>query len=213
MDKPRTTIAVPGLLAGCIALAGVASARPVDFDLSAGEARRVAGGELVIRADLDASQRSGTVRAAMRTDASPATVFEALTRCADAVEYVPHLRECRELSQTPDGRVRMVEHEVDLGWYAPRIRYVIRADVVADRSITFRQVSGDFRINEGAWELTPDGAGTMLRYRADMSPPAYVPDWLARSAFRKELPDMLAGLKRHCEASQVARAGPTDSTR
>ena len=38
---------------------------------------------------------------------------------------------------------------------APRIRYVLRADIVANQSITFRQVSGDFKANDGMWELEP----------------------------------------------------------
>jgi ribosome-associated toxin RatA of RatAB toxin-antitoxin module len=181
-------------------------AQVIDFELTPAEALRVAGGELVIRADLDDSQRRGTVRAALRIAAPPAAVFDAMTQCADALDYVPHLRECRVNSQSADGLVRLVEHEVDFGWYAPRIRYVIRADLVEDRSIAFRQVSGDFKVNEGVWDLAPDGAGTLLRYRVHIDPPGYVPNWLARSTFKKELPNMLAGLKRHCEAEQRARA-------
>ena len=39
-----------------------------------------------------------------------------------------------------------------------------------------------------------------------MDPPGYVPNWLARSTFKRELPQMLANLRRHCEAEQVLRA-------
>jgi hypothetical protein len=207
---PRWIAAVLGLGLG---LSWAAHPQSVDFELTPAEARSVAAGELVIRADLDDSQRRGTVRAALRIAAPPAAVFDAMTQCADALDYVPHLRECHVNSQSADGRVRLVEHEVDFGWYAPRIRYVIRADLAEDRSIAFRQVSGDFKINEGVWELAPDGAGTLLRYRVRIDPPAYVPNWLARSTFRKELPDMLSGLKRHCEAAQRARAQASVSPR
>ncbi len=200
---------------GCLGLSLAVGAQAVDFDLTPGETLRVAGGELVIRADLDDSQRRGTVRAALLIAAPPAAVFEAMTHCAAALDYVPHLRECRVQSQSADGSVRMVEHEVDFGWYAPRIRYVIRADVVVDRSIAFRQVSGDFKVNQGVWELAPDGTGerTLLRYRVEIDPPGYVPNWLARSTFRKELPQMLKGLRRHCEAEQRARAQASISPR
>jgi hypothetical protein len=208
MGTPRWIAAVC-----CLGMSLGAGAQAVDFELTPGEALRVAGGELVIRADLDDSQRRGTVRAALLIAAPPAAVFEAMTHCAAALDYVPHLRECRVQSQSADGSVRLVEHVVDFGWYAPGIRYVIRADLVADHSVTFRQVSGDFKVNQGVWELVPDGERTLLRYRVQIDPPGYVPNWLARSTFRKELPRMLKGLRRHCEAQQHARAQASVSPR
>ena len=47
---------------------------------------------------------------------------------------------------------------------------------------------------------------TLLRYRVYMDPPGYVPNWLARSTFKRELPQMLVDLRRYCEAEQVLRA-------
>ena len=82
-----------------------------------------------------------------------------MTRCADALKYVPHLRVCRVRDRAPDDSWQLIEHEIDFGWYAPRVKYVFRADFVADRSITFHQVSGDFKANEGVWEFEPLDAG------------------------------------------------------
>jgi hypothetical protein len=143
-----------------------------DFELTAAEGKRVAKREIVIRANLEPGERRGTVRAAMLIDAQPAVVFEMMTHCADALQYVPHLRVCR------------------------------------DFSITFRQVSGDFKANHGLWEFEPvdGGVRTLLRYRVYMDPPGFIPNWLARSTFKRELPQMLAGLRRHCEAEQKRRA-------
>lgn len=197
---------VTALLGGLLA-AGPAQVRAADFELTPDEAERVARGETVIRADLDASQRRGTVRAAMWVKAPPALVFQAMIHCSEALKYVPHLRSCQIRAQPGDDSARLVEHEVDFGWYAPRLVYVFRADLVADRSIAFRQVSGDFKVNEGIWEFEPDAAGerTLVRYRVRIDPPGYVPNWLARSIFRRELPRMLADLKKLCEAGQIPR--------
>lgn len=185
--------------------AGIAPAG--DLELGPAEMQRLHDGEILIESDLDAAQRRGTVDAALIVDAPPAMVFDAMIRCDDALEYVPHLRRCRLVGQ-PDPAVRLVEHEIDFGWYAPRIEYTIRADLEPGRSITFRQVHGDFRVNEGRWEFEADASGerTLLRYRVHIDPPGYVPNWLARSTFRKELPRMLSNLRRHCEAEQVLRA-------
>ncbi len=179
-----------------------------DFELTPAETAHVAQGETVIRADLDSSQRRGTVRAAMLVNATPDVVFQAMTSCAEAMKYVPHLRRCRVLPQSDEAGARFVEHEIDFGWYAPKLSYVFRADVVTDRRIAFRQVRGDFRTNRGVWEFEPhdgNGARTLLRYRVEIDPPGYVPNWLARSTFRRELPLMLSQLKKHCEAEQGLR--------
>jgi ribosome-associated toxin RatA of RatAB toxin-antitoxin module len=179
-----------------------------DFELTPAEVQRIEKHEIVIRAALDPGQRRGTVRAAMLVDAPPAIVFQSMTRCADAIQYVPHLRVCRVRDRAPDLSWELVEHEIDFGWYAPRVQYIFRADFVADRSITFHQVSGDFKANQGVWEFEPAAGGkrTLLRYRVYMDPPGYVPNWLARSTFKRELPKMLADLRRHCEAEQARRA-------
>ena len=176
-----------------------------DFTLTADETARVNRGETVIRASLDASQRRGTVRAAMMINAPPEVVFQAMTNCADAMKYVPHLRSCRELPQVSGSDARLVEHEIDFGWYAPRLSYVFRADFVPDRSIAFQQVRGDFKANQGIWEFEPAGLRTLVRYRVEIDPPGYVPNWLARSTFKRELPRMLAQLKQHCESEQRQR--------
>jgi len=182
-------------------------ARAADFELTAAETGRVQNDEIVIRASLDQNARRGTVRAAMLVDAPPALVFEMMNRCVDALQYVPHLKECRIREHAADMSWEMVEHEIDLGWYAPRIRYVLRADIVAGQSIAFRQVSGDFKANHGIWELEPADSGnsTLLRYRVYIDPPGFVPTWLARSTFKRELPQMLAELRKHCEAEQARR--------
>ena len=195
-------------LAAGLALGLAASgAQAADFELTPAETTRVEKEEIVIRAALDSNARRGTVRAAMLIDAPPGVVFEMMTRCVDALKYVPHLKQCRVRERAADQSWELVEHEIDLGWYAPRIRYVLRADFVVDQSITFRQVSGDFKANQGLWELAPAASGTrtLLRYRVYLDPPGYVPTWLARSTFKRELPQMLADLRRHCEAEQALR--------
>jgi uncharacterized membrane protein len=204
------TALAPRLMAACgaLALAGGLPAQAGGMQLTPAEAQRVAARHIVIRATLDGTQRRGTVRAALRIDAPAEVVFQMMTRCEDAMHYVPHMRLCRVRDQAPDNSWQVVEHEIDFGWYTPRIKYVFRADLVADRSIDFRQVSGDFKANEGRWDLQPadDGSTTLLLYQAYIDPPGYMPNWLARSTFRREMPQMLTDLRKRCEAEQTLRA-------
>ena len=191
-----------------LGLAGATAAAAGDFTLTPAEVQRVESRQIVVRANLDPAQRRGTVRAAVRIDAPPDVVFQMMIRCADALAYVPHLRRCQVRSQASDASWVEVEHEIDFGWYAPRVNWTFRANLTADRRIDFRQVKGDFKANEGAWELQPtsDGATTLLLYQAFIDPPGFVPNWLARSTFRRELPQMLTDLRRRCETEQTIRA-------
>jgi ribosome-associated toxin RatA of RatAB toxin-antitoxin module len=189
------------LAIACVALGFAACLRAQEFPLSEAEARIVARREVLVRATLDANHRRGTVRAAVLIDAPPSVVFGAMTHCADAFEFVPHLESCRVLDSAPDASWGIVEHEIDFGWYTPRIRWTFRADFVRDQSIAFRQISGDFKKNEGSWafEAGVDGKTTLLRYQAAIDPPAFIPNWLARTTYKRELPQMLEDLRHLCE--------------
>ena len=107
-----------GWLTICLALAGSTGARAADFELTPAETQKVDAREIVIRASLDSGQRRGTVRAAVKIKAPPAVVFQVMGSCADAVQYVPHLRLCRVRDRAHDGTWQLVEQEIDFGWYA-----------------------------------------------------------------------------------------------
>jgi uncharacterized membrane protein len=196
-----------------LGLACAPFARAGEFVLTASETQRVEARQVVVRSSLDSSQRRGTVRAAVRIEAPADVVFRMMIQCADALVYVPHLRACRVRDTAPDQSWLVVEHQIDFGWYAPAVHWTFRADLVVDRSIRFHQVSGDFKANEGVWELepTPDGATTLLLYQAYIDPPSFVPSWLARSTWKRELPQMLTDLRRRCEAAQTLRAAERTS--
>jgi ribosome-associated toxin RatA of RatAB toxin-antitoxin module len=194
----------------CVALCLGVCARAGEIPLSDAEARLVARRDVLVRATLDANQRRGTVRAAVLIDAPPSVVYHAMTHCADAFEFVPHLKACKVRESAPDASWGIVEHEIDFGWYTPRIRWVFHAQFVRDKSIAFRQISGDFKKNEGTWELvaSANGESTLLMYRAAIDPPAFIPNWLARTTYKRELPQMLDDLRQLCEVRYRAAASP-----
>src|SRR5262245_35107448 len=85
-----------------VGLACGIGASAAEFSLTPSENQRVSAREVVIRANLDSSQRRGMVRAAVRIEAPPDVVFRMMTHCAEALEYVPHLRQCRVRDQAAD---------------------------------------------------------------------------------------------------------------
>ena len=54
--------------------------------------------------------------------------------------------------------------------------------------------------------LRVDRLGDDVLLRAYVDPPGFVPNWMARSTFRRELPQMLTQLRKRCEAEQTVRA-------
>jgi hypothetical protein len=106
------------------------------------------------------------------------------------------------LETAPDGSWQTIEHEVSYGWYLPRASYVFRAAYEPFERVSFSGVRGDFRENEGVWELAPrhDGALTVVTYRAEVAPRFFVPRWMVIASLKHDLPALMQGLRARCEA-------------
>lgn len=171
--------------------------------LSAAQLARLGQREVVVEAEVDTALHRGTVHAAIRIEAPTGLVYAAMTDCGTALQFVPSLRECVVLERDATGRSEVISHVSDLGWFMPTTRYTFRAQYDPPRAIDFRHVAGDFRENEGRWELTPvdGGRATIVSYRVRVVPAVPVPQWAVRGLLRRELPKLLRALRDHCEAA------------
>jgi hypothetical protein len=186
-------------LAACLGLSGV---RSQAWELTDEQRAELASGGVIVIADLDASRRGGEVKAAVQITASPEEIFRTLIDCEQALQFVPHLERCSVLESAPDDSWRIVEQDIDYGWYLPLITVVFRADYEPFERIRFAQVRGDLKVNEGTWELRPanDAAGsTIATYSMRIVPRFYVPRRLIHSSVRRDLPALLRGLRARCE--------------
>ena len=183
--------------------------------LTAAQLKRLESGGILSDGDITADPPVADFRAAILIAASLEQVFRTLTDCADALRFVPHLKRCAVVDTAPDGRWQDVEQTVDYGWLAPRARYVFHAEYDRYASIRFSHVRGDFHENHGSWEFTPmrGGTATIVTYRARVSPAFYVPRWLMRSMLKRDLPDLMRGLRARAEATrqQSATSAPEPS--
>ncbi len=188
------------------------------WSMTAMQRSAVERGEIVVIADRRGAadgEAAGATLAALKVAASPDTVFDVLTDCASATEWMPHLVECRVVESDSARASELVAHRVNYGWFAPRIDYVFRADLRDRRRIVFENVSGDLAENDGIWALEPaiDGVSTIVTYRARTRPRFYVPQWLYRRAVRAELPNLLRALRRRADESVRSPSPPqTEST-
>ncbi len=194
----------------------VMTALATSWTLTPAQQAQLARGEIIVQS-LPGTDPEGatTIRAAAQIAASPAQVYAAMTDCAKALHYVPHLVLCRVSERTADGSQEVIEHRVD-AWFLPQMNYRFRARYVRDERIAFTSAGGDLLINDGVWALTPlcDGAATLVRYRVRLKPRIALPGWLVDRSLRRELPALLKALGGYLsEADAARRARNSESER
>ncbi|HEU4624889.1 MAG TPA: SRPBCC family protein [Steroidobacteraceae bacterium] len=182
-----------------------------DWTLTPAELARLGDGGVLVDGEVGSDHQSGDVRAAVQIHASPEQVFRTLIDCHEALRFVPHLRHCAVLDAAPDNSWQIVEQQIDYGWFAPRAYYVFRADYEPFVRIRFSNVRGDFRENRGMWEFHPtaDGKSTIVTYRLRLVPRFYVPRWVMRMTLKRDLPELMKGLRTAAEVAPGGSTGPS----
>jgi ribosome-associated toxin RatA of RatAB toxin-antitoxin module len=185
--------------------------RSADWALSDAQLVRLETGAIIADGEVANDRAVADIRAAVKVSASPEQVFRTLTDCAEALRFIPHLKRCKVVDTAVDGRWQNVEQQVDYGWLAPRATYVFHAEYERFSHIRFSNVRGDFHENRGVWTFRPidDGRATLVTYEARVAPAFYVPRWMMRNMLRRDLPDLMRGLRAHVERSAPATATNT----
>ncbi|MEJ0036423.1 MAG: SRPBCC family protein [Gammaproteobacteria bacterium] len=200
--------AVLPLLASVLAWSAPIVCQSADWALSASQLQRVETGAIVAEGDVAPDRAAADIRAAIKVRATPEQVFSTLTDCARALRFVPHLKRCAVLETAPDGSWQDVEQRVDYGWLVPRATYVFHAEYERFARIRFSNLRGDFHENRGTWTFSPlnEGKSTLVTYEARIDPAFYVPRWMMRNMLKRDLPDLMRGLRTHAEAVRSATA-------
>lgn len=201
---PAYVLHVAIALLACAAPALSGYGQVDDWTPSPDELAQLRDGAVLVNAEVASDRSAGSVRAAIEIHASAQRIFETLTDCAEALRFVPHLRDCTVLQTAPDGSWQVVEQRIDYGWFMPEADYVFRAQYERFDHICFTHVRGDFRENRGSWVFrpTPDGAATVVIYRAHVEPRFFVPRWLLRATLRRDLPELMKGLRTVAESAE-----------
>lgn len=204
----RAVAAFIPLALSMLTLSLPATCESADWTLSQLQREEVEKGAIVTEGDVAGDHPAADARAAVKVAATPEQIFGLLTDCSQALHFVPHLKRCRVVETAPDGRWQNVEQTVDYGWLVPRANYVFHAEYEGHSRIRFSNVRGDFRENRGVWTFAPldDGRSTLVTYEARVAPAFYVPRWMMRNMLRRDLPDLMRGLRTHAEAGRAATA-------
>lgn len=196
------------LLASLLAFTASGVCQSADWTLSAPQLERVMTGAILAEGDVAPDRAAADIRAAIKIAAPPEQVFRTLTDCALALRFVPHLKRCTVLETAPDGSWQNVEQQVDYSWLVPRAHYVFHAEYEKFSRIRFGNLRGDFRENRGVWTFTPldGGRSTLVTYEARVAPAFFVPRWVMRNMLKRDLPDLMRGLRTFSEAARSTAA-------
>ena len=192
----RTSLMPAPMLRWFAALLVLASAPAAADD----EEARLAKGEVVIstRAVKGNDTPEYTTKAVI--DAPPARVWHIISRCGDYARTMPRIKAARELSRQGGKVVCQVTIEMPV----PYSNLTATTDVTHTESAqrysrVWKLISGDYKINNGSWVLTPfkgDARRTLAVYRVHAEPKAWVPAWIRKKAQQKTLPEMMERLRR-----------------
>ena len=176
--------------------------------LAAGAARAASlaaeassGNDIAISVSLDPAEQSGSASATVRIHAPRAVVWSLITSCPESLRMVPGLEVCDVVETAPDQSWQRIRHIMNYSWYLPKLTYLIRATYDPPSKVSIERISGDLRTLRGSWELKSDGDYTIAHYTVDLAPGFWVPNWIVRTALRRDLPKMLRALRSRAEAT------------
>lgn len=131
----------------------------------------------------------GTVKA------SPEAVWKVLTNYEAMPEFVPDLEKTKVLSRTGN-RVIIEQAGVARFLFLSRaIHLVVQAAEEPISAIDISLVSGDMKVYNCRWEMTPlpDG-GTRIAYSGKLVPKFYVPGMLGSNQIRRDIERMMTAV-------------------
>jgi hypothetical protein len=171
----------------------------VDAPVSAEEDRRTRldKGEVIVEAHAVPGNDLPEAVVAAVIDAPPEHVWQIIDRCGDYMHTMVRMKYSRELSRVGD--IVRCESLIDMPWPMRALHAITVAKhtVEAGRwTRAWKLESGDYKVNQGSWVLTPWGQNkTLAEYRMLSSPNVSIPDFIQGMAMKVALPDMIAKIR------------------
>jgi ribosome-associated toxin RatA of RatAB toxin-antitoxin module len=130
--------------------------------------------------------------------ASPARLMAVITDFSRYPEFLPEMEEAVVIRR--EGAVQVVRFAIRL---VRRIEYTLELRQVDDLHVEWHLVEGNFRANDGGWDLEPleGGASTRAHYRVAIDLGMFVPGSVMKTLVEKSLPATLAAFKARAEAT------------
>jgi hypothetical protein len=127
------------------------------------------------------------VSARMSVDVTRATAWGVITDYDRLGDFVADMDESRIVSRAGEPTlVRQTGSWHLLGFRVP-VRIVAQVEEQPMRSVSFRSVSGNVRIENGEWRILDQAGGVAITYRIECTPDFWVPPILGASLIRRDV--------------------------
>jgi hypothetical protein len=193
----------PFLAAAVLACIGVSDAAAQSApDLSWIDRDAVAAREIIVNADRGDRPLTVLVRIAAEVDAPPAAIWQILTACEIAPEYVPNVVSCKKIEELDGGRADLFVQTIKPIFFLPTFEHVFRLDYTPHTRIDVHRVSGPIAYMEGSWWLLPQESGRILLvYQVAVDPGLPIPRFLVRATMKRDLPKIMLAVRERAEAA------------
>jgi hypothetical protein len=166
-------------------------------DRTAVEAR-----EILVYAERGDRPLTVEVKIAAEVDAPIPAIWDILTRCEIAPEYVPNVVSCRRLERLDGGRADLFLQEIKPIFFLPTFDHVFRLDYTPYTRIDVQRVSGPIEHMQGSWWLLPrDNGRVLLIYELALDPGLPIPRFLVRATLKRDLPKIMRAVRERAEAA------------
>jgi ribosome-associated toxin RatA of RatAB toxin-antitoxin module len=202
---PRATQRQPrsaSVLAATLALCCSAFGAPAQPNLDWIDRDAVSAREVVVVAERSDRPLTVQVRLAAEVDAPATAIWDVLTACEIAPEYVPNVVSCRKLEELDGGRADLFVQTIKPIFFLPTFEHVFRLDYTPHTRIDVNRVSGPIAHMQGSWWLLPqDNGRILLIYELALDPGMPIPRFMVRATLKRDLPKVVNAVRDRAEAA------------
>jgi hypothetical protein len=142
------------------------------------------------------------IKVAVDIDAPPQTIWNVLTACQIAPEYVPNVQSCRKVETLDNGRAELFVQVIKPAFFIPSFEHVFRLDYTQYTRIDVHRVSGPIAHLDGSWWLMPQPDGhTLLVYNLAVDPGFPIPRFFVRATLKRDVPRVLMAVRERAESA------------
>ena len=141
------------------------------------------------------------IKLAIDVAAPPQAIWDVLTACQIAPEYVPNVQSCRKLEVLDNGRADLFVQVIKPAFFIPAFEHVFRLEYTPYTRLDVHRVSGPIARMDGTWWLLPQPDGhTLLVYNLALDPGFPIPRFFVRATLKRDLPRVLSAVRQRAEA-------------
>jgi hypothetical protein len=171
-----------------------------DPDLSWIDREAVASGMVFYQTERGERPQVVVIKLAVDIAAPPQVIWEILTACQIAPEYVPNVQSCRKLEVLDNGRAELFVQVIKPVFFIPSFEHVFKLDYTPYTRIDVHRVSGPIAHMDGSWWLLPQPDGhTLLVYNLALDPGFPIPRFFIRAMLKRDVPRVLSAVRERAE--------------